>query len=260
MIAWATYPYGGTVVLVTGGGTGIGRAIARAFLEQGASVAVAGRTRSALDEVGSGFPADRTLVIPADFTVEGAADAAVAAVLARFGRLDVVVANAGSSEPSHVDTFDDAAWERLRSINLDSVLRLARASVGPLRATRGNIVAISSIAGLRGDWGGYAYGATKAAVNVIVQGLALDLGADGVRVNAIAPAFTVSRLTQERLDDHEFLDRLLDRVALDRVALPDDIARVVLFVASPDAAYITGAIIPVDGGTSASSGTPRPVK
>lgn len=105
----------------------------------------------------------------------------------------------------------------------------------------------------------FAYGATKAAVNTLVQGLALDLGRDGVRVNAIAPALTVSRLTQARLDDEVFTDRLLDRVALDRIATPDDIARAVLFVASPDAAYITGAIIPVDGGTSASNGTPRPL-
>jgi meso-butanediol dehydrogenase/(S,S)-butanediol dehydrogenase/diacetyl reductase len=120
-------------------------------------------------------------------------------------------------------------------------------------------VAISSIAGLRGDWGMFAYNATKGAVNALVQSLALDLGADGVRVNAIAPAFTHSRLTEERLDDPEFLGRLLDRVALGRVAEPEDIARVALFLASPDAGYITGAIIPVDGGTTASTGTPRPL-
>jgi meso-butanediol dehydrogenase/(S,S)-butanediol dehydrogenase/diacetyl reductase len=79
-------------------------------------------------------------------------------------------------------------------------------------------------------------------------------------VNAIAPAFTVSQLTQERLDDPEFTRRLMDRVALDRVAYPEDIARAAVFLASPDAAYITGVILPVDGGTSASSGTPRPMR
>ncbi|MFH8251875.1 SDR family NAD(P)-dependent oxidoreductase [Microbacterium sp. B2969] len=257
MSAWATYPYAGTVVLVTGAGTGIGRGIARAFLEQGASVALVGRTEASLREAASGF--EDALVLVTDLTQKGAADAVVSAVARRFGRLDVVIANAGTSEASPVDTFDDAAWERLRSINLDSVLRLVGAAVGPLRETRGNIVAISSVAGLRGEWGMYAYGATKAAVSVAVQGVALDLGRDGVRVNAIAPAFTVSRLTQERLDDTEFTDRLLDRVALGRVATPDDIARVALFVASPDAAYLTGAVIPVDGGTSASNGTPRPI-
>jgi meso-butanediol dehydrogenase / (S,S)-butanediol dehydrogenase / diacetyl reductase len=117
---------------------------------------------------------------------------------------------------------------------------------------------MSSIAGLRGDWSQFAYNATKAAINGLVQSLAVDLGADGVRVNAIAPAFTVSRLSQQRLDDTVFAQRLLDRVALNRVAQPEEIAKAALFLASPDAGYITGANLPVDGGTSASSGTPRP--
>ncbi|UIX29425.1 SDR family NAD(P)-dependent oxidoreductase [Streptomyces sp. GQFP] len=259
MIAWASYPYQGQVVLVTGAGTGIGRATARAFLEQGASVAVLGRRPEPLREAVAGFDAERVQVLGADVTDADALEHAVAAISERFGRLDVVVANAGTSEPSLIDTFDNAAWERLRSVNLDAVIRLAGLTVPLLRATGGNFVAISSIAGLRGDWGQFAYNATKAAVNAFVQSLALDLGADGVRVNAIAPAFTVSRLTQERLDDPTFSERLLDRVALDRVAQPEDIARAVLFLAGPDAGYITGAVLPVDGGTSASSGTPRPV-
>lgn len=259
MIAWAGYPYQGQVVLVTGAGTGIGRATARAFLEQGASVAVLGRRREPLRETVTGFDAGRVLVLTVDVTDTTALENVVAAVTARFGRLDVVVANAGTSEPSRIDTFDDAAWERLRSVNLDSVIALARLTVPLLRATRGNLVAVSSIAGLRGDWARFAYNATKAAVNGFVQSLALDLGADGVRVNAVAPAFTVSRLTQDRLDDPGFTGRLLDRVALGRVARPEDIARAVLFLASPDAGYVTGAVIPVDGGTSASSGTPRPL-
>ncbi|MEU1514146.1 SDR family oxidoreductase [Streptomyces sp. NPDC005811] len=259
MIAWASYPYRGRVVLVTGAGSGIGRATARAFLEQGAGVAVLGRRPEPLHETVAGFGTARVQVIAADVTDAGAQERAVAAVVERFGRLDVVVANAGTSEPSRIDTFDDDAWERLRSVNLDSVVRLARLTAPPLRAAHGNLVAVSSIAGLRGDWSQFAYNATKAAVNALVQSLALDLGRDGVRVNAVAPAFTVSRLTQERLDDPEFTARLLDRVALDRVARPEDIARAVLFLASPDAGYITGAVLPVDGGTSASSGTPRPL-
>ena len=103
----------------------------------------------------------------------------------------------------------------------------------------------------------FAYNATKAAVNVMMQGLALDLGPYGVRVNALAPGFTLSRLTEERLSDPAFRARLLDRIALGRVAEPDDIARAALFLCSPDAGYITGAVVPVDGGVSASTGTPR---
>ncbi|KGJ74457.1 3-oxoacyl-ACP reductase [Cryobacterium roopkundense] len=258
-MAWATYPYAGTVVLVTGAGSGIGRAIARAFLEQGASVAVLGRTQQTLLDAVNDFPAERSLALVTDVTSRPAVETAVDAIIGRFGRLDVVVSNAGTSEPSDIASFEDDAWERMRGVNLDSLITLVRASAPALKATRGNLVAISSVSGIRGDWKQFAYNATKGAVNALVQSLALDLGEFGVRANVIAPAFTASRLTQARLDDPNFSARLLDRVALGRAATPADIARAVLFIASPDAGYITGAILPVDGGTTASAGTPRPV-
>ncbi|MGW4337866.1 SDR family NAD(P)-dependent oxidoreductase [Rhodococcus koreensis] len=256
-IASADYPYNGSVVLVTGAGTGIGRSIARGFLEQGALVAVVGRSEAALREAIDGFACERVLVHPADLADPGAPATVVDEVIARFGRLDVVAASAGASEPSRIGALKDGVWERLRRVNLDSMIELADASIPHLRVTHGNFLAITSIAGLRGDWGMFAYNATKAAVNVLVQSLALDLGSDGVRVNAVAPGFTASRLTQERLEDKAFRERLLDRTPLRRVAHPDDIARAVLFLCSRDAGYITGAIVPVDGGISASSGTPR---
>lgn len=255
--AWARYPYDGQVVLVTGGGSGIGRAIARAFAEQGASVVVAGRRADALAESVAGLPADRVHTVAVDLAQEGAAADVVTEAVTRFGRLDVVVASAGTSEPTDITDLDLASWQRQRQINLDSIVELAAACVPPLRDSRGNLLAITSIAGLRGDWGMFAYNATKAGVNVMMQALALDLGRHGVRVNALAPGFTRTRLTQERLDDPEFTGRLLDRIALGRVADPDDIATAALFLCSPDAGYITGAIVPVDGGVSASSGTPR---
>jgi meso-butanediol dehydrogenase/(S,S)-butanediol dehydrogenase/diacetyl reductase len=245
--------------LVTGAGTGIGRAITRAFLEQGACVAALGRTPETLQEAVAGFDPARVHTCITDTTDAGALQDAIASIRDRYGRLDVVVANAGTSAPSAIDTFDDAAWERMRSVNLDSVIRLARMTVPLLRESKGSFLAISSVAGMGGDWGQFAYNATKAGLNGFVKSLALDLGADSIRVNAIAPAFTVSQLTQERLDDPEFSRRLMDRVALGRVGYPEDIARVALFLAGPDAGYITGAIIPVDGGTTASSGTPRPI-
>lgn len=259
MIAWARYPYEGTVVLVTGGGSGIGRAVAQAFAEQGASVAVSGRRETPLIETLAAVPEDRALAVAADVaTTEGVAEV-VQAVLAKWGRIDVVVANAGLSEPGSIDDLDDAAWERMRSVNVDGLIRLARASVPHLRETRGTFLAMSSVAGLGGDWNQAGYNATKGAVNTLVQSMALDLGRDGVRVNAIAPAFTATRQTQERLADPAFRAALLDRIALDRPADPDDIARAALFLASPDAGYITGIVLPVDGGTTASSGTPRPL-
>ncbi|GGF31180.1 3-oxoacyl-ACP reductase [Subtercola lobariae] len=245
-------------MLVTGGGSGIGRAIARAFLEQGARVAVTGRHTAALRETVAEFPDDSTLVVEGDMAVRADVESAVTAVAEAWGALDTVVANAGLSEPGTIDELTDESWQRMRSINLDGLIYLARASVPWLRETRGSLTAISSVGGLGGDWRQVGYNATKGAVNTLVQSLALDLGRDGVRVNAIAPAFTATRQTQERLDDPVFWSALRDRLALDRPATPDDVARAALFLASPDAAYITGIILPVDGGTTASTGTPRP--
>jgi meso-butanediol dehydrogenase/(S,S)-butanediol dehydrogenase/diacetyl reductase len=185
--------------------------------------------------------------------------AAVDHLVSRWGHVDVVVANAGFATAGTIDTLDDEAWELMRSINLDGLIRLARASVPWLRQSRGTFLAISSIAGFGGDWNQAGYNATKGAVNALVQSMALDLGREGVRVNAIAPAFTSTRLTRERLADPAFWAALRDRLALDRAAEPEDVARAALFLASPDAAYITGVVLPVDGGTTASVGTPRPV-
>lgn len=258
MIAWARYPYDGTRILVTGGGSGIGRAIARAFLEQGARVAVAGRHADALRETMNDFASDCSLIIEGDMAVRADVEIAVGAVTAAWGGIDAVIANAGVSEPGTIDELTDESWDRMRSINIDGMIHLARAAVPALRESRGSFTAISSIAGMGGDWRQVGYNATKGAVNAFVQSLALDLGRDRVRVNAIAPAFTATQQTQERLDDPVFWSALRDRLALDRPATPNDIARAALFLASPDAAYITGVILPVDGGTTASSGTPRP--
>lgn len=259
MIAWARYPYDGTVVLITGGGSGIGRAVARAFAEQGARIAISGRREVPLLETIADVPGDRALVVAADVATVAGVEEVVEAVLARWGRVDVVIANAGLSEPGTVDDLDDVAWERMRSVNVDGLIRLARATVPHLRCSRGTFIAMSSVAGFGGDWNQAGYNATKGAVNALVQSMALDLGRDGVRVNAIAPAFTATRQTRKRLDNPAFRDALLDRIALDRPADPEDIARAALFLASPDAGYITGVVLPVDGGTTASVGTPRPL-
>lgn len=259
MITWARYPYESTVVLVTGAGSGIGQATARAFLENGASVCVIGRREEPLRRAVEGFPPERVLVCAADVADRAQVEEVVSTTVERFGELDVVVNNAGVFEGGEVDDYDDAAWERMRGINVDALLYMSRAAMPWLKRSRGNLVAISSVSGLRGDWGQFAYNATKGAVNAMVQSLALDAGAHGVRANVVAPAFTATRLTQERLDDPGFAAALENRVALGRAAAPEDVARAVLFLAGPDASYITGAIIPVDGGTTASTGQPRPL-
>jgi meso-butanediol dehydrogenase/(S,S)-butanediol dehydrogenase/diacetyl reductase len=249
-----TYDVGERVVVITGAGSGIGRAIARAFLNNGASVALVGRRREALDETAAGFGQERVLVVPLDISEKGAPDQLAETVVARFGRVDVLVSNAGVRFGGDLGDLSDDDWAAMRSTNVDALLFTVRAFLPSLEKTKGNIVAVSSVSGLRGDWGQPGYNATKGAVNALVQSLALDFGARGIRVNAVAPAFTKTEMTDAMDVRGDTLDAFVNRIALGRPGEPDDIAPAVLFLASPDARYITGAILPVDGGTSASTG------
>ncbi|MDD9150139.1 SDR family NAD(P)-dependent oxidoreductase [Sporolactobacillus sp. CQH2019] len=248
------YPFDQKVVLITGGGSGMGRAIAQAFLDNHAAVAVTGRRPQALQETLAAFPGERTLAISKDISDPQAAAQIVAAVLERFGRLDVVVSNAGAFAGGDLMDLDQKHWEQLRSTNVDALFYLAQAAFPALQKTGGTLIATSSVSGLNGDWKQAAYNATKHAVNGFIRSLALDWGAKGVRVNAVAPAFTVTDMTASVAGSSEQLAQLINRIPLERPGYPADIAPAVLFLASPDAAYITGVVLPVDGGTSASTG------
>ncbi|WP_243227598.1 SDR family NAD(P)-dependent oxidoreductase [Microbacterium sp. CIAB417] len=251
------YPFTGKTVLITGGGTGIGRAIARAFLDNGANVAVAGRRPEPLGETVAGYPAERALTVVSDIAEPTAAATLVAAVIERFGMLDVVVSNAAGYVGGDLTALATSEWETLRATNVDGLFHLAQAALPALVASRGNMVAIASVSGLAGDWGQAAYNATKHAVLGFVRSLALDYGDRGVRVNAVAPAFTLTDMTAGFADSPQALAPFVNRIALGRPGMPEDMAPAVLFLASPDAAYITGAVLSVDGGTSASTGQPH---
>lgn len=252
-----THDFTDTVVLVTGGGGGIGAAITSAFLDAGATVAVAGRRRERLEQILAGHPEERTGAFPADVSDPPQVRRLVADVIERFGRLDVVVSNAAAYEHGPLDELDDAAWEALRATNIDAFFHLAKAALPRLAETGGNLVAVSSVSGDRGDWGQAAYNASKAAVTNFVRSLALDWGDRGVRLNAVAPAFTFTELTEGMGRDEAKLAPFVNRIPLGRPAQPEDIAPAVLFLVSDAAAYITGAVLAVDGGTSASTGQPH---
>lgn len=244
-------------VLVTGGGSGIGAAIARAFLDNGARVAVSGRRRKPLDDFAAAAPEGRGFAAPGDVGLVADAQRVVADTVERFGGLDVVVSNAGAYAGGDLADLTIYEWESLRSANVDGFLHLAQASLPHLERAGGSLIAVSSVSGFRGDWGQAAYNATKHAVLGFVRSLALDYGDRGVRINAVAPAFTLTDMTAGVGRSEEALAPFVDRVALGRPGEPGDVAPAVLFLASDDAAYITGAVLPVDGGTSASTGQPR---
>ncbi|GAB3301830.1 SDR family oxidoreductase [Geodermatophilus aquaeductus] len=250
----ATFDFTGSVVLVTGGGSGIGLAITRAFVDAGATVAVTGRRRERLESALEDVPTERAAVLPADVSDPAQVRQVVADVVDRFGRLDVVVSNAAGYESGEITDLADDAWERMRATNVDAFFHLAKAALPRLAESGGNLVAVSSVSGLRGDWGQAGYNATKAAITVFVQSLALDWGARGVRLNAVAPAFTFTEINQDVPRDEASLAPFVNRVALGRPGEPEDIAPAVLFLASEQARYVTGAVLAVDGGTSASTG------
>ncbi len=252
-----THDFTGSVVLVTGGGSGIGLAVVRAFLDAGATVAVTGRRRERLEQALAGQPAERTAALPADLSDPAQVRGLVQDVVDRFGRLDVVVSNAAAYESGPLLELADDAWEALRATNVDALFHLAKAALPHLARSGGNLVAVSSVSGVRGDWGQSAYNATKHAINGFVRSLALDWGAQGVRLNLVAPAFTVTDLTRAVAEDAQALAAVRDRTALGRPGEPDDVAPAVLWLASDAARYVTGAVLAVDGGTSASTGQPH---
>jgi meso-butanediol dehydrogenase/(S,S)-butanediol dehydrogenase/diacetyl reductase len=250
----STFDFTSSVVLVTGGGSGIGAGIAKAFLDAGATVVITGRRLDRLERTLAGYPAAQAAAITADLADGAQVRALISEITSRFGRLDVVVSNAAGYETGQLTDLSDQAWEALRGTNVDGFFHLAKASLPHLAESGGNLVAVSSVSGDRGDWGQAAYNASKAAITNFVRSLALDWGPKGVRLNAVAPAFTITELTAPMAEDEKVLAAAVNRIALGRPGRPADVAPAVLFLASDSARYITGAVLAVDGGTSASTG------
>ena len=244
------------VVIVTGAGSGIGAATARRFGREGARVVLNGRTREKLEQVAADLTPERALVQPGDVASEADATALVAAAVARFGRLDVLVNNAGTfvGGPFAETPTDD--WRRVMGTNLDGVFYCIRAALPHLLAVKGSIVNVSSVSGTGGDWGAGPYNASKGAVTNLTRSLALEFGGRGVRVNAVNPSLTLTEMTASLKDDAALMKKFAERNPMGRAAEPEEVADVIAFLASHDARFVNGVNLPVDGGVSASNGQP----
>lgn len=244
------------VVVVTGAGSGIGEATAKRFAREGAKVVLVGRSVDKLSRVAAQLEGDGHLIRAADVADLSDVQALFEEVATRFGRLDVLVNNAGIVKSGKVTELEAKDWKELMSVDLDGVFYCTRTAMPALIANKGSIINVSSVSGLGGDWGMSFYNAAKGAITNFTRALALDHGPDGVRVNAVCPSLTRSELTEDMLGDESLMAKFRERIALGRPAEPEDIGDVIAFLASDDARFITGVNLPVDGGLSASNGQP----
>jgi meso-butanediol dehydrogenase / (S,S)-butanediol dehydrogenase / diacetyl reductase len=249
--------FAGKTVIITGSSTGIGEGIARRFHDEGANVVINARNAEKCAGVAASLDAERTLVVAGDVSKSDFANEIVAKTVERFGGLDCLVNNAGVGVGGILHKADDAEIDRIIDINVKGVIYLSRAAIPHLIETKGSIVNISSVSGTGGDSMLPIYNASKGAVTNLTRGLALQLGAKGVRVNAINPSVTRSDMVDEITGNEMAMKMVLNRMALKRVGEPEDIAAATAFLASDDASFITGVNLPVDGGVSASNGQPN---
>ena len=241
----------GKSALITGASRGIGRAIAIDLARNGASVALAGRDREALDETaaacGKARAGAQALVLTGDAADAAGVERFVGDTVEKFGRLDFAVGNAGQSQDALLVRLKPESLDHLLSVNVKSAFYLcAAASRVMMKQRSGSIVLVSSIVGIMGNAGQSAYAASKAALLGLTKSLAKELGSRNIRVNAVAPGLIETAMTKKMPDAAR--EYLLKQTALGRAGQPEDVSGVVRFLCSDAAGYVTGQTIVVDGG------------
>lgn len=255
----------GRVALITGGGSGIGRAIAFGFARRGGTVAVVDRSGESASQVVDEVAAagGRAVAIIADVARPKDIDAMVAQTMASFGRLDVLCNNAfgaqaaGRRRRGRLDMLDQELWDHTIDVGLTAVMRATKCVLPIMRRQGGGaIVNTASISGLRGDDGMAAYNAAKAGVINLTRSVAIENARDGIRANCICPGAIDTPLLQGALAIAGFAAALTAAIPLGRLGRPEEVADVALYLASDLATYVTGAAIVVDGGLTAKTGIP----
>ncbi len=239
----------GKTAVVTGGSRGIGLAIVKRFLQEGANVALCGSrpetARKAVDAILAETPDAPVLGISPDLTDEAALESAFRGVAERFGGLDIVCNNAGISQSTPLDDYTPDEFDKVIDVNVKSVLNGCQAASRVL-GEGGVIINTSSMVSKNGQPSGVGYPMSKFAVNGITVSLARELGPRGIRVNAVAPGVTATDMVAALPE--EMIKPIADAIPMKRVGQPEDVANAFVFLASDLAAYVTGAVLPVDGG------------
>lgn len=248
----------GKVALITGAGTGIGKGTARMFVDEGAKVVIAARRENLLEESCT-YASDSMSWVRMDLTSHDDRANALEAVIARHGRLDVLVSNAGAQLWKSFEDTSDEEIEIIYQTNLSSTVRLVKQAVPYLEKSKGNIVIVSSTAGryvLCPSQLLSVYGASKAGLNHFTRAVTPELGPKGIRINAVAPGLTRGEYADEGVDheDPATQEWIRSVTPLGRIGLPEDIARVIVFMASDHASWVTGQVIDASGGWQVAGG------
>jgi 3-oxoacyl-[acyl-carrier protein] reductase len=240
------FDLGGKRALVTGASGGLGGAIARALHAQGAAVALSGTRREALDKL-AGDLGDRAKTFPCDLASAAEVDALVPAVEEGLGGVDILVNNAGLTRDGLFVRMSDADWDKVLAVNLTAAFRLSRAVLrGMMKRRYGRIISITSVVAVTGNPGQANYIASKAGLAGMSKSLAHEVASRGITVNCVAPGFIATAMTDAMNDKQR--ESTLAKVPAGRLGSPAEIAAAVLFLASDEAAYVTGETIHVNGG------------
>jgi NAD(P)-dependent dehydrogenase (short-subunit alcohol dehydrogenase family) len=249
----------GKVAFVTGGGTGIGRACAVLFAAEGAQVAVAGRRKEPLETVVHEIQASggKAMAVPCDIVNRKAVDSAISSVALHFGQLDVIVNNAGAVVVATAEETSDEDWSRVLTTNLTGTFNVSRAAIPALRKSgRGSIINIGSYLGIVGRRSRAAYCAAKAGVAGLTRAMALDHAQDNIRVNCVCPAIVETEMSliflSKASDPEAARKQRIAELPLGRFGKPEDVALMALYLASDESSWVTGAVLPIDGGQTAS--------
>ncbi len=240
----------GKSAIVTGGGSGIGRAITLAFIQEGARVAILDKAPEAIENELEG--SSSLLVLKADVTDTEAVESAVNRAAREFSKIDILINNAGYTDGKTLETQTEEEWDAIFNVNVNGYARCLRAALPYLKESCGNILNTASYVGLHGMRNGFGYSASKGAVIGMTKSLALDLAQYGIRANAICPGWILTDLIKNRWSKRQqntnALEELIAAHPLGRMGTPEDCAKAALYLCSDEAAFVTGETLIIDGG------------
>ncbi len=249
----------GKVALVSGAASGIGAAVVERLLAEGASVAGCDLNAAALETTFAGFnaPADRVLTRAFDVRDTEALTTFIDDAAADFGALDILVNNAGMGCFGRAEELSSKVWDKVMAVNLGAVFQASRAALPHLRVSKGCIVNTASISGLFADPGLLAYNVSKAGVVNLTRNMAVDHAREGIRVNCVCPGPVATPMLTPLLQNPAVVEQYADLIPLQRVGTAEEMAAAILFLASRDAAFMTGVAMVVDGGVTCQTGQPN---